>query len=165
MVCGFRIGARASLPARSPSRASVAYMGVESIKAQILQVAALTDRGQRLNTLIAPTYQEKRVTMASLISQLSDLQVAPIQESALQGEWELVFSEVELFLEDPRPISWSWRYLHCAAHRTAGQVAGHIAIGHGKRRAERRAAIFAQEDAIDRVLLMIVPWISWVAHA
>ena len=74
-------------------------------------------------------------------------------------------SEVELFLEDPRPISWSWRYLHCAAHRTAGQVAGHIAIGHGKRRAERRAAIFAQEDAIDRVLLMIVPWISWVAHA
>ena len=30
-----------------------------AIKAQILQIAALTDRGQRLNTLIAPTYQEK----------------------------------------------------------------------------------------------------------
>ncbi len=32
-------------------------VSVEGIKSKILQVAALTDRGQRLNTLAAPTYQ------------------------------------------------------------------------------------------------------------
>ena len=74
---------------------------VASIKSRILQVAALTDRGQRLNTLVAPTYQEKRTTMASLISQLVEAQQGPVSESALSGEWELVFSEVELFRSSP----------------------------------------------------------------
>ena len=74
---------------------------VASIKSRILQVAALTDRGQRVNTLVAPTYQEKRTTMASLISQLVEAQQGPVSESALSGEWELVFSEVELFRSSP----------------------------------------------------------------
>lgn len=72
-----------------------------AIKAKILQVAALTDRGQRLNTLIAPTYQEKRAEMASLIDALAAEQSGAVAEAALEGEWELVFSEVELFRSSP----------------------------------------------------------------
>jgi hypothetical protein len=72
-----------------------------AIKARILQVAALTDRGQRLNTLIAPTYQEKRAEMAQLIDALAAEQPGAVSEAALEGEWELVFSEVELFRSSP----------------------------------------------------------------
>ena len=69
-------------------------------KNKILQIAALTDRGQRLNTLVAPTYQEYRTTMAELVDQLS---ASPyeVSESALEGEWELIFSDVELFRSSP----------------------------------------------------------------
>jgi len=72
-----------------------------AIKSQILQIAALTDRGQRLNTLIAPAYQEKRDDMSLLVSQLAERQSAPVTAAALNGEWELVFSEVELFRSSP----------------------------------------------------------------
>ena len=33
------------------------------LKGRILQIAALSDRGQRLNTLVAPVYQELRTEM------------------------------------------------------------------------------------------------------
>ena len=73
-----------------------------AIKSKILQVAALTDRGQRLNTLIAPTYQEKRAEMTELLDALAAAQAAEtVSEAALAGEWELVFSEVELFRSSP----------------------------------------------------------------
>jgi len=75
---------------------------IEAVKAQILQVAALTDRGQRLNTLVAPTYQEKRKVMHGLVATLADAQAGrPITAAALEGEWELVWSEVELFRSSP----------------------------------------------------------------
>lgn len=35
----------------------------ETLKRQILQIAALTDRGQRLNTLVAPVYQASLVVL------------------------------------------------------------------------------------------------------
>lgn len=82
-------------------RMVVATDTAAAIKAQILQIAALTDRGQRLNTLIAPTYQEKRGSMTTLVNELTELQTGPVTETALQGEWELVFSEVELFRSSP----------------------------------------------------------------
>lgn len=72
-----------------------------AIKSQILQIAALTDRGQRLNTLIAPAYQEKRDEISLLVSKLTERQSAPVTAAALNGEWELVFSEVELFRSSP----------------------------------------------------------------
>jgi hypothetical protein len=72
------------------------------VKSQILQVAALTDRGQRLNTLIAPAYQEKRSTMAELILQLTQLQSGrSVTEAVLAGDWELIYSDVELFRSSP----------------------------------------------------------------
>ena len=80
---------------------TVATVDTASIKAQILQTAALTDRGQRLNTLITPTYQEKRAIFSNLVEQLVAAQSGPITEAALEGEWELVFSEVELFRSSP----------------------------------------------------------------
>lgn len=75
---------------------------IANVKANILQIAALTDRGQRLNTLIAPTYQEKRVAMDEHIAQLEGAQRGKrITEASLQGEWELIYSEVELFRSSP----------------------------------------------------------------
>ena len=85
----------------SPRMSVAAAPDTAAVKAQILQVAALTDRGQRLNTLIAPTYQEKRATMSALLAQLTEAQSAPITEEALAGDWELVYSEVELFRSSP----------------------------------------------------------------
>ena len=40
------------------------------IKKKIYQIAAVTDRGQRLNKLVAPMYQEKRKEMDELIENL-----------------------------------------------------------------------------------------------
>jgi hypothetical protein len=86
----------------APPRMAVAdAIDTAGIKARVLQVAALTDRGQRLNTLVAPTYQEKRGLMSELIEALSAAQTKPVTESDLEGEWELVFSEVELFRSSP----------------------------------------------------------------
>lgn len=73
---------------------------VAELKTQVLQLAALTDRGQRLNTLIAPTYQEKREVMARLVERLGQ-QPSTISEATLAGEWELVYSDVELFRSSP----------------------------------------------------------------
>ena len=76
---------------------------ISAVKSKILQIAALTDRGQRLNTLIAPTYQEKRTEMTALLDELAAAQSSAdaVTESALEGERELVFSEVELFRSSP----------------------------------------------------------------
>jgi len=82
------------------STADGAGASVPDIKAQILQIAALTDRGQRLNTLIAPTYQEKRGEMAQLVASLAQ-QPCTISEATLAGDWELVYSDVELFRSSP----------------------------------------------------------------
>ena len=43
---------------------------IEEIKKKIYQIAAITDRGQRLNKLIAPMYQEKSKEMEELIDRL-----------------------------------------------------------------------------------------------
>eukprot|EP00419_Tripos_fusus_P056811 CAMPEP_0172903158 /NCGR_PEP_ID=MMETSP1075-20121228/169910_1 /TAXON_ID=2916 /ORGANISM="Ceratium fusus, Strain PA161109" /LENGTH=322 /DNA_ID=CAMNT_0013759901 /DNA_START=90 /DNA_END=1054 /DNA_ORIENTATION=+ len=81
--------------------ASAAPSGtLPDIKAQILQIAALTDRGQRLNTLIAPTYQDKREQMTKLVDSLTD-HPCDVSEATLSGEWELVYSSVELFRSSP----------------------------------------------------------------
>jgi len=72
----------------------------EAIKQKILQVAALTDRGQRLNTLVADTYQEKRTQIADLATQLEPMS-KDITEEALEGEWELAYADVELFRSSP----------------------------------------------------------------
>ena len=40
---------------------------IEEIKKKIYQIAAITDRGQRLNKLIAPMYQEKSKEMDKLL--------------------------------------------------------------------------------------------------
>ena len=41
---------------------------IEELKKKIYQIAAITDRGQRLNKLIAPMYQEKLKEMEDLIA-------------------------------------------------------------------------------------------------
>jgi len=71
-----------------------------AIKSQILQVSALTDRGQRLNRLVAPTYQYYRELISDLVD---DLKKAPhtVSRESLEGEWELIFSDVELFRSSP----------------------------------------------------------------
>tara|TARA_B100000965_G_scaffold392177_1_gene401428 strand:+ start:574 stop:1335 length:762 start_codon:yes stop_codon:yes gene_type:complete len=72
----------------------------KKLKAFVYQVAAATDRGQRLNSMIAPMYQDKLVEMQKLVEALvpnSD----EITESSIEGEWELIFSSVELFRSSP----------------------------------------------------------------
>ncbi len=72
----------------------------EGIKKKIYQIAAITDRGQRLNKLIAPLYQEKLKEMENLIKDLESNKTE-ITEEKLSGEWELIYSTVELFRSSP----------------------------------------------------------------
>ena len=73
---------------------------IEEIKKKIYQIAAITDRGQRLNKLIAPLYQEKLNEMEDLIKDL-EINNSEITEEKLSGEWELIYSTVELFRSSP----------------------------------------------------------------
>ena len=73
---------------------------IEEIKKKIYQIAAITDRGQRLNKIIAPMYQEKLKEMEKLIKSLENFNME-VSEEKLSGEWELIYSTVELFRSSP----------------------------------------------------------------
>jgi len=73
---------------------------INEIKKKIFQIAAISDRGQRLNKLIAPLYQEKSKEMELLIKDL-EKENTEITEEKLSGEWELIYSTVELFRSSP----------------------------------------------------------------
>ena len=73
---------------------------IEEIKKKIYQIAAITDRGQRLNKFIAPMYQEKLKEMEDLIDSLESFNTE-VSEEKLSGEWELIYSTVELFRSSP----------------------------------------------------------------
>ena len=73
---------------------------IEEIKKNIYQLAAITDRGQRLNKLIAPMFQEKSKEMEELIDSLVSFNTE-VSEEKLSGEWELIYSTVELFRSSP----------------------------------------------------------------
>tara|TARA_Y100000589_G_scaffold234486_1_gene221888 strand:+ start:142 stop:873 length:732 start_codon:yes stop_codon:yes gene_type:complete len=72
----------------------------ENLKQEIYKLSALTDRGQRLNKLISPLYQEKLTEINTLINNLKGFS-EPITEEIISGEWELIFSNVELFRSSP----------------------------------------------------------------
>ena len=69
---------------------------IEEIKKKIYQIAAITDRGQRLNKLIAPMYQEKSKEMEELLNILESFNTE-VYDEKLSGEWELIYSSGELF--------------------------------------------------------------------
>ena len=72
----------------------------EKLKQEIYKLSALTDRGQRLNKLISPIYLEKTTEINKLINDLKDYS-DPISEELISGDWELIFSNVELFRSSP----------------------------------------------------------------
>ena len=65
----------------------------KDLKALIYQVAAATDRGQRMNAMIAPMYQTILVEMNKLVEDLVPLS-DEITQSSIEGEWELIYSSV-----------------------------------------------------------------------
>jgi len=75
-------------------------VGKEKLKQEIYKLSALTDRGQRLNKLISPIYLERLTEINKLINTLKDYS-DPISEEIISGEWELIFSNVELFRSSP----------------------------------------------------------------
>ncbi len=70
------------------------------LKALIYKISAVTDRGQRMNALIAPMYQENLIEMDRLIDKIVPLS-KNITKSSIEGEWELIYSSVELFRSSP----------------------------------------------------------------
>ena len=70
------------------------------VKKKIYQISAITDRGQRLNPFVSPMYQEKLKEMEQLVNDL-EKQNSEISEEKLSGEWELIYSTVELFRSSP----------------------------------------------------------------
>ena len=73
---------------------------IDELKKNIYKIAALTDRGQRLNKLIAPMYQDKSKEILEIIKSLESLNFK-VSEESLSGRWELIFSTVELFRSSP----------------------------------------------------------------
>ena len=80
--------------------ADLATAGAVELKSRILQIAALSDRGQRLNALVAPVYQELRAEMKEATDRLRAMPHT-VSEEVLSGEWELVYADVELFRSSP----------------------------------------------------------------
>ena len=72
----------------------------EEIKEEIYKISAKTDRGQRLNKLVAPVYKENLEEIKFLTKELIQFS-DEIKEDKLNGEWELIFSDVELFRSSP----------------------------------------------------------------
>jgi len=72
----------------------------DELKKKIYKIAAITDRGQRLNPLVSSIYQEKLKEMEGLIKDL-EIRNSEISEEKLSGEWELIYSTVELFRSSP----------------------------------------------------------------
>ena len=72
----------------------------DEVKKKIYQIAAITDRGQRLNPFVSPMYQDKLKEMEDLIQDL-EKHNSEISEEKLSGEWELIYSTVELFRSSP----------------------------------------------------------------
>ena len=72
----------------------------KEIKEKIFKISAQTDRGQRLNKLIAPMYRERSKEIRFLVKELIDIH-SEISEEKLNGDWELIFSDVELFRSSP----------------------------------------------------------------
>ncbi len=72
----------------------------KDLKGLVYKVAAATDRGQRMNVMIAPMYQEKSVEMEKLVDELVP-QSNEINHKSVEGEWELIYSSVELFRSSP----------------------------------------------------------------
>ena len=75
-------------------------MEKEMIKKEICRISALTDRGQRLNKLIAPVYKDQLIKIKQLVEDLEKYNTKPTKDN-LSGEWELIFSNVELFRSSP----------------------------------------------------------------
>ena len=75
-------------------------LDTKKIKEKIYKISAKTDRGQRLNKLIAPIYQENLKEIRSLSKELIAFN-SEINEEKLNGDWELIFSDVELFRSSP----------------------------------------------------------------
>ncbi len=73
---------------------------IYEVKKKIYQISAITDRGQRLNPFVSPMYQEKLKEMEELVNDLEN-QNSEISEEKLSGEWELIYSTVELFRSSP----------------------------------------------------------------
>eukprot|EP00929_Paragymnodinium_shiwhaense_P101779 TRINITY_DN64960_c0_g1_i1.p1 TRINITY_DN64960_c0_g1~~TRINITY_DN64960_c0_g1_i1.p1 ORF type:complete len:379 (-),score=67.79 TRINITY_DN64960_c0_g1_i1:23-1099(-) len=94
------VGQTQSWPSRQSQQLAARLAATGDVKMQMLNLAALTDRGQRLNTLVAPTYQDKREDMKKLVDVLASTP-STISEETLSGEWELVYSDVELFRSSP----------------------------------------------------------------
>ncbi len=72
----------------------------EILKKKIYKLSALTDRGQRLNKFIAPVYQERLTEINYLINELG-VYKNKINKDNISGDWELIFSNVELFRSSP----------------------------------------------------------------
>ncbi len=72
----------------------------KDLKALVYRLAATTDRGQRMNAMIAPMYQDKSVEMNKLVEALVPLS-DEITKRSIEGEWELIYSSVELFRSSP----------------------------------------------------------------
>ena len=73
---------------------------VHEVKKKLYQISAITDRGQRLNPFVSPMYQEKLKEMEQLVNDL-EKQNSEFSEEKLSGEWELIYSTVELFRSSP----------------------------------------------------------------
>jgi len=79
---------------------------VADVKERVLKLAALTDRGQRTNALVAETFQEEKVEMRRLCEQLAASASAsalppPEARESVAGAWDLVYSDVEVFRSSP----------------------------------------------------------------
>lgn len=101
-VIGMRlVKARAeSTAVKTTIAADLGTLSTTQLKQQILQLASLTDRGQRHNKMVSNAYTKEEQRMQQLVEKLVETPCT-ICEETLEGEWELVYASVELFRSSP----------------------------------------------------------------
>jgi hypothetical protein len=89
----------------TPPRACVSQAGVPALKLRLLRSAAASDRGQLHNGFIwgGDAYGDERAGVAATVAALEATQkgFAPPPPGVLDGDWELVYSNGQLFRSSP----------------------------------------------------------------
>ena len=91
-------------------------------KMQVLTLAAALDRGQSYNPTSSDAYAERMGTMTALIEQLvASTPPLPVSMEALDGEWELVFTDVShgIFRSSPFFLAVQESYAQAGAPEKA----------------------------------------------
>jgi len=158
---------RGNVATTAGAAAAENVLSTPQLKTQILQLASLTDRGQRHNRVVSGAYEAEEKRMQSLLDELC-AKPHTLTEEAVSGEWELVYAQVELFRSSPfflaveEALGTRWKSdLFFRLHQLQVLSWGASTVGRVAQRIDFEAREF--ESEFDTILfgLTVIPIVGW----